>query len=69
MLLIICVADPFILMFELVMPYVSINPQADFTSWVLYALINVGIYGIGSMLIFLALNSGMRRFIRRFLKM
>lgn len=69
MLLIICVAIPFILMYELVMPYVSINPEANFTSWVLYALINVGIYGIGSMLLFLTINSGMRRFLRRFIKM
>lgn len=66
--LLICVSVPAIIISQLIIPYLHINPGAGYMSWVLYALINVGLYALLTLSTMYMTNSGMRRFVNRFIK-
>ena len=66
--LLICVSVPAIIISQLIIPYLHINPGAGYMSWVSYALINVGLYALLTLSTMYMTNSGMRRFVNRFIK-
>lgn len=67
--LLICISIPGALMILFILPMIGIIPTLDYTSWSLYAIINIGIYSIFTLLLMYVTNSGMRRFIGRFIKL
>lgn len=62
------ITAPALIIYLLILPNIKINPSSDYLNWIIYALINVIIYSLLTMAIMYMLNSGMRRFVNRFIK-
>jgi len=66
--LVLCITVPAVLIISLIMPHLHIDPASGYVSWGMYAITNVGIYGIITLSIMYLANPGMRRFVNRFIK-
>lgn len=59
---------PAVVIYYLILPHVNIVPNSGYINWIIYAMVTVGVYGILTMPLMYMLNSGMRRFVKRFIK-
>ena len=59
---------PAVVIYYLILPHVNIVPNSGYINWIMYAMVSVGVYGILTMPLMYMLNSGMRRFVKRFIK-
>lgn len=65
---VICIVLPAYAVIKFLIPEISINPAESYTSWILFAVITLGIYACITLAFMYAFNSGMRRFIYRFIR-
>ena len=66
--LIFSIVAPAVAIYYLILPHIAIIPDSGYLNWMIYALIIVGLYGIMAITVMYLLNSGMRRFVKRFIK-
>lgn len=66
--LLLSVFIPAIIMLLLILPNITIDPYSGYMPWTMYAVIVVGVYSILTLVLMYAINSGMRRFVKRFIK-
>lgn len=66
--LVLSISTPAAVIYYLILPHVNIDPYSGYLNWTIYALITVGVYGIITLSLMCILNSGMRRFVKRFIK-
>lgn len=66
--LVLSISTSAVVIYYLILPYVNIYPYSSYLNWTIYALITVGFYGIITLPLMCILNSGMRRFVKRFIK-
>ena len=66
--MLLCVMFPAILIIKFIIPLLSINPSENYLSWMLYALLSIISYATILLSLMYSFNSGMRKFINRFIK-
>ena len=67
-IMLLCVMFPAILIIKFIIPLLSINPSENYLSWMLYALLSIISYATILLSLMYSFNSGMRKFINRFIK-
>lgn len=66
--LLICISIPAAVIIIFIMPHVEINPSSGYFAWIMFAIVNVGLYSLLTLSLLFTTNSGMRRFVNRFIK-
>lgn len=66
--LIMCISIPALFCIKLIMPIIYIVPGTNYLNWILYAIIILSLYSLLTLSLMYTTNSGMRRFINRFIK-
>ncbi len=66
--LISCIMIPAIIIITIIMPHINIDPTINYLSWILYAIVNVGMYSVLILAVMYLSNSGMRRLVNRFIR-